>query len=340
MNHYLNVLRKYVVFEGRSERAEYWYYVLFNIIFFIILRIIENVIGDEKNILSIFYGLVTFLPGIAVIVRRLHDINKKSSMVFLVFIPIIGTIWILILMCKDGTKGENKYGADPKNRDQSTNVLQNNSAIENKEKQNYVPWIIIGLSILISLYFFINKGTVNQIETIEDIFWKTQKLQLNNKAINLNNQQNIWQTFTSTTDKFSILMPSIPTFNSINTKDKSKVLTQTMNNYISVKNGSIFSVSRFVFDKKINIDNKNVDSKLNELLNKYLNDSGDVLVSSSFNYYNNYRTLDFVSQNNDFGFNARLIWVDQTPYFLVNSYPKKDFSPTNYLNFINSFQLK
>lgn len=125
MNYYLTVLKKYTVFTGRARRAEYWYFVLFNAIISIILGILGKAIGvfnitvgtigSEINILSAIYGLVVFLPSLAVCVRRLHDTGKSGWMILLNLIPLIGTIWILVLMIKDSTPGDNEYGPNPKN---------------------------------------------------------------------------------------------------------------------------------------------------------------------------------------------------------------------------------
>jgi len=125
MNYYFSVLKKYAVFDGRARRAEYWYFVLFNTIISLMLSILGKAIGvlnitvgtagSEVNILSIVYGLAVLLPGLAVSVRRLHDIGKSGWMILISLIPLIGTIWILILIIRDGTPGENEYGPNPKN---------------------------------------------------------------------------------------------------------------------------------------------------------------------------------------------------------------------------------
>ena len=125
MNYYLMVLKKYAVFDGRAQRAEYWYFVLFNTIISILLSILGKAIGvfnmtigtvgNEINILSIIYSLAVLVPGLAVAVRRLHDVGKSGWMVLINLIPLIGQIWILVLTIRDSTPGENKYGPNPKN---------------------------------------------------------------------------------------------------------------------------------------------------------------------------------------------------------------------------------
>jgi uncharacterized membrane protein YhaH (DUF805 family) len=114
MNYYLSVLKKYATFSGRSQRAEYWYFVLFNIIITIVLGIISAVIGDDSSILGILYSLAVLIPGIAVSVRRLHDVGKSGWMLLITLIPLIGAIWLFVLMVIDSNPSDNKYGPNPK----------------------------------------------------------------------------------------------------------------------------------------------------------------------------------------------------------------------------------
>ena len=120
MNWYLKVLQQYTDFSGRARRKEYWMFFLFNMIFAFCAAIIDNILGLKFNqdipygFLYLVYGLFTFLPGIAVLVRRLHDVGKSGWWYFIVFIPIIGVIWLLVLLATDSNPGSNEYGANPK----------------------------------------------------------------------------------------------------------------------------------------------------------------------------------------------------------------------------------
>lgn len=106
MKWYLEVLKKYAVFNGRARRSEYWYFFLFNVIISIVL----NVVGAGLNLffLGTLYSLIVLIPSIAVAVRRMHDVNKSG---WYLLIPI----YSLILACTEGTAGPNDYGDDPKN---------------------------------------------------------------------------------------------------------------------------------------------------------------------------------------------------------------------------------
>ncbi|ELP71252.1 DUF805 domain-containing protein [Streptomyces turgidiscabies] len=112
MNYFLDVLKKYAVFSGRSRRKEYWMFALFSIIISIVLAIIDNAMGSQ--ILGIVYTLAVFLPGLGVTVRRLHDTNRSGWWVLIALVPLVGAITLIVFTCLDGDQGENKYGPNPK----------------------------------------------------------------------------------------------------------------------------------------------------------------------------------------------------------------------------------
>lgn len=128
MKWYLKVLKQYADFSGRARRTEYWMFILFNFIFACLAAVIDNLIGStfhftgiDGNTVPFFYGyvyllyaLVVLVPGLAVLVRRLHDVGKSGWMFLVAFIPIAGAIWLLVLLCTDSERGSNKWGLNPK----------------------------------------------------------------------------------------------------------------------------------------------------------------------------------------------------------------------------------
>ncbi len=106
MKWYLKVLKQYADFTGRANRKEYWFFVLFNFIAYFVLYFISEYI-------AILYSLAVLLPGIAVGVRRLHDIGKSGWMMFIGLIPLIGAIWLIVLMVQAGDADANEYGPPP-----------------------------------------------------------------------------------------------------------------------------------------------------------------------------------------------------------------------------------
>ena len=113
MEWYLKVVRdNYANFNGRASRQEYWMFFLFNMIFAIIIMGIDIILG--LGFLNIIYSLVVMIPGIAVGIRRLHDIGKSGWMVLIVLIPCIGAFWLIYLMVQDSSPLDNEYGPSPK----------------------------------------------------------------------------------------------------------------------------------------------------------------------------------------------------------------------------------
>ena len=109
MNWYLKCLKQYADFSGRARRKEYWMYVLFYMIIAIVVHVIDVMLGwvtpeFEMGVLGGLYSLCMFIPGLAVSVRRLHDIGKSGW----------NFLFILIWFCKEGERRGNAWGLDPK----------------------------------------------------------------------------------------------------------------------------------------------------------------------------------------------------------------------------------
>ena len=119
MKWYLKCLSQYADFSGRARRKEYWMFFLFNIIFALVLGFIDGLLGTFSaetgwGLLGGIYTLALLIPGIAVCVRRLHDVGKSGLYYLLIFIPLIGAIILLVWFCTEGEHGSNGWGEDPK----------------------------------------------------------------------------------------------------------------------------------------------------------------------------------------------------------------------------------
>lgn len=112
MEWYVGVLKKYADFSGRARRKEYWMFFLINIIIGIVLGFLATIL--KTGILSTIYSLAVLIPGIAVCIRRLHDIGKSGWWWFIALIPLVGPIWLLVLVCTEGDSSNNQYGSNPK----------------------------------------------------------------------------------------------------------------------------------------------------------------------------------------------------------------------------------
>ena len=71
----------------------------------------------QGGMLTMIVGLAFLIPNLAVQIRRLHDIDKSGWWILIALIPLIGFIWLIVLYCTEGTRGPNRFGADPKGGD-------------------------------------------------------------------------------------------------------------------------------------------------------------------------------------------------------------------------------
>lgn len=112
-------LDKYATFRGRAPRSEYWwfwtFYVLTEFVTMIVFGFIGYLCGDVAGMMIAGYigaflsSLMLFLPMLSVFVRRLHDTNHSGWWYFIAFVPLIGGIWLLVLLLTDSDE-ENEYG--------------------------------------------------------------------------------------------------------------------------------------------------------------------------------------------------------------------------------------
>ncbi len=113
-------LKRYTDFSGRSRRKEYWSFLLGVFIVAVVLGIVEGILGLSGMVGGVYGPLTTIfllgiiVPSIAVQVRRFHDQDKSGWFVLLALIPFLGGLAVLVFMCLEGTKGANRFGADPK----------------------------------------------------------------------------------------------------------------------------------------------------------------------------------------------------------------------------------
>ena len=103
-------LRRYVDFRTRSSRSEYWWWSLFSLLVGLATSTLDLIIGVA--ILNGLSSLALFLPGLAVAIRRLHDVNR-SGWWFLLAFTIIGILLLIYWYVQPGTRGTNNYGDDP-----------------------------------------------------------------------------------------------------------------------------------------------------------------------------------------------------------------------------------
>lgn len=105
---YQGTFQQYATFSGRASRREYWTFFLVNFAVSFLLGLLDG--SGEVGWFSTIFSLATFLPSLAVAVRRMHDVGKSG---WFILIPIYN----IILTLTEGDRGSNEYGPDPMNPD-------------------------------------------------------------------------------------------------------------------------------------------------------------------------------------------------------------------------------
>lgn len=121
MEWFIKCLKNYANFNGRARRKEYWMFTLFYALLYLPVYAITMFATSQEmltlaliaNLLMMVIAFGLLLPALAVQVRRLHDINKSGWWILLGFVPL-ANFALLYFTLKEGDKGENLYGPDPK----------------------------------------------------------------------------------------------------------------------------------------------------------------------------------------------------------------------------------
>ena len=132
MKWFIKCIKNYTLFRGRASRTEFWYFLLYWAIFYVIIIAVEKVLGldfinikalpfseyiplanlyDKVGLLTVIYRPLTILPSLAVTSRRLHDINRSGWWCLMCVTPLI--IILIIFLCKKSDENENQFGLNP-----------------------------------------------------------------------------------------------------------------------------------------------------------------------------------------------------------------------------------
>ena len=150
INAYKAYWKRYFDFKGRTSRSNFWWAILGQLIVSIIVGFLARML--DTNAVNSLWSLITFIPGLSLNVRRLHDVDRSGWLVLLAYIPIIlfmvsltlatasllmnaeaasggfglativfgllaliVAIYFIILFVKQGVQGANRYGMPDEN---------------------------------------------------------------------------------------------------------------------------------------------------------------------------------------------------------------------------------
>lgn len=98
-------------FSGRAVRSEYWWIYLYNMLITVVIMLLPK----DYAFLGTICSIVHFIPGVALCVRRLHDVGKSGAFWFTWLIPIAGPFILFYQLCKGSSFSDNIWGLSPYN---------------------------------------------------------------------------------------------------------------------------------------------------------------------------------------------------------------------------------
>lgn len=106
VEYFIDALKQYGNFEGRATRKQFWMYILFYIILYLVCAMIDGMLGTL--FLTGAYALGMLVPSVSIVARRLHDIGKSGWWQLLGLLPLLGLVLIYFLV--QPSVADNEYG--------------------------------------------------------------------------------------------------------------------------------------------------------------------------------------------------------------------------------------
>ena len=106
------MLERFAQFSGRAGRAEYWWFVLANLIITLVLSALSRA-SWLFAVVSLGYSIALIVPSIAVGIRRLHDTGRSGWWLLIILVPLAGIIVLVVFLATEGEPGPNRYGPPP-----------------------------------------------------------------------------------------------------------------------------------------------------------------------------------------------------------------------------------
>lgn len=109
--------KNFVNFHGRSSRGAYWWWTLAGTVGGYVIGFVFGLMAASSDtpqiaLLLVLALLSSVIGSVALSVRRLHDTNRTGWWLLIGFVPLVGTIVLIIFYCTPGTHGQNTYGPD------------------------------------------------------------------------------------------------------------------------------------------------------------------------------------------------------------------------------------
>ncbi|HBC3994391.1 TPA: DUF805 domain-containing protein [Vibrio cholerae] len=94
---YLQAWKQYFDFSGQTTRDDFWWFMLTHLLVTLTVIGVE-IATNNPGWLDLFYSLISFIPILAILVRRLHDTQRSGWWAWVFVIPVIGPFWLIYLL--------------------------------------------------------------------------------------------------------------------------------------------------------------------------------------------------------------------------------------------------
>lgn len=104
---------RYAQFDGRAGFAEWWMWLLFSFGVKLVVGAAFRLFSFSSAVIGVAMAIVEvglLLPSLAVAVRRLHDMGRGGGWIFLLLVPVVGWVWLFVLLVQPGEAGANQFG--------------------------------------------------------------------------------------------------------------------------------------------------------------------------------------------------------------------------------------
>jgi len=159
----LDPYRQYATFAGRASRKQYWMFQAWLCpVYLILFLLMFSTDSAIFAVLTIIFSLGSFLPSLAIAVRRLHDTDRGGAWILIGLIPF-GNIVLLIFLCLEGTPGPNQYGNIPSNINSQTQTKNRTQiTVVSKKGINILRLLAVSTFIAHFVRCFVNLGLSDQ----------------------------------------------------------------------------------------------------------------------------------------------------------------------------------
>ncbi|MBK5942668.1 DUF805 domain-containing protein [Halorhodospira halophila] len=114
MRWFFAALNKSFDFGWRSHRREFWRFWGWAVALYLLILLFEFILPIQPLRASTLFGLAMLLPGFAVTVRRMHDIDRNGFWALLLLLPVLGWLIVGFLATRPGIRDKNEWGPDPR----------------------------------------------------------------------------------------------------------------------------------------------------------------------------------------------------------------------------------